>query len=63
VSEDRALEPSSEISHHCELLTVIAHYRTQPGRGDEVAAILSRHIPPSRAEAGCIVEDLEIARS
>lgn len=36
------------------MITVIARYQTQPGRGNEVASILSRHIPPSRAEPGCL---------
>jgi quinol monooxygenase YgiN len=36
------------------MLTVIAHYRAQAGRGDDVAAILARHIAPTRAEPGCI---------
>jgi quinol monooxygenase YgiN len=36
------------------MLTVIARYRTQPGRGDDVAAILARHLTPARAEPGCI---------
>jgi quinol monooxygenase YgiN len=36
------------------VLVVIARYRAQPGRGDEVAAILARHTPPTRAEPGCV---------
>jgi (4S)-4-hydroxy-5-phosphonooxypentane-2,3-dione isomerase len=36
------------------MLTVIAHYRAQTGRGDDVATILARHVTPSRAEPGCV---------
>lgn len=37
-----------------DVLTVIAHYRTQPGEGDNVAAILAMHAAPTRAEPGCV---------
>jgi quinol monooxygenase YgiN len=33
-------------------LTVIAHYRVQPGRGDEVAEVLRKHLAVTRAEPG-----------
>lgn len=35
-------------------VTVIAHYQSHPGAGDEVAAILARHVNATRAEPGCI---------
>jgi quinol monooxygenase YgiN len=34
--------------------TVIAEYRARPGRGDDVADILPRHVAATRAEPGCI---------
>jgi (4S)-4-hydroxy-5-phosphonooxypentane-2,3-dione isomerase len=37
-----------------DLLTVIAHYRPQPGEGDNVAAILAMQAAPTRAEPGCV---------
>lgn len=36
------------------MLTVIATYRCQPGRGDQVAAILADHVAATRSEPGCI---------
>ena len=39
------------------MLTVIARYRAHPGRGDEVAAVLRRHVAATRAEPGCIQFD------
>ncbi|HEY3763935.1 MAG TPA: putative quinol monooxygenase [Gaiellales bacterium] len=36
------------------MLVVIARYRAEPGKGDRVAAILARHVPPTRAEPGCL---------
>ncbi len=36
------------------MLVVIARYRAEPGKGDQVAAILARHVPPTRAEPGCL---------
>jgi autoinducer 2-degrading protein len=36
------------------MITVIACYRTQPGKGDDVAAILAVHTTPTRQEPGCI---------
>jgi quinol monooxygenase YgiN len=36
------------------MLTVIAQYRTQPGRGDEVAEVLVRHAATTRTEPGCL---------
>ncbi len=36
------------------MIVVIARYRTLPGTGDEVAAILARHVGPTRAEPGCL---------
>jgi quinol monooxygenase YgiN len=35
------------------MITVIAHYRAQPGKGDEVAGVLAWHVAASRTEAGC----------
>jgi len=37
------------------MLVVIAQYRTQPGKGDEVAAALALHGPEAAAEPGCRV--------
>jgi quinol monooxygenase YgiN len=36
------------------MITVIAHYRTEPDKADEVGALLARHARASAAEAGCI---------
>jgi quinol monooxygenase YgiN len=36
------------------VLTVVAHYRATPGKGDEVEAILARHVAATRAEPGCV---------
>lgn len=36
------------------MITVIARYRTQLAKGDDVAAILARHTTPTRREPGCI---------
>jgi quinol monooxygenase YgiN len=36
------------------VLTVIAMYKTKPGKSDEVAAILARHVAATRAEPGCV---------
>ena len=36
------------------VLTIIANYHAKPGKGDEVAAILARHVALTRAEPGCI---------
>lgn len=44
------------------MLTVIARYRTRPGQGDAVAAILSRHIAATRAEPGCLRFDAARSR-
>ena len=35
------------------MLTVIANYHAKPDKGDEVAAILARHVALTRAERGC----------
>jgi quinol monooxygenase YgiN len=35
------------------VLVVIARYRAQPGRGDDVAALLAPHIAATRSEPGC----------
>lgn len=43
------------------MLTVIARYRAKPGRGDDVAAVLARHITATRAEKGCV--QFEVSRS
>ncbi len=39
------------------VLTVIARYRTRPGEGGTVAAILEKHIAATRAEPGCVQFD------
>jgi autoinducer 2-degrading protein len=36
------------------MITIIARYRTQPGAGDTVAAVLAKHIAATRAEEGCL---------
>jgi len=36
------------------MLIVIAQYLTEPGKSDEVAAILARHVAETRAEPGCV---------
>lgn len=36
------------------MLTVVARYKTRPGAGDEVAAVLSRHVAATRREPGCL---------
>ena len=36
------------------MVTVIAHYRTHPGKADDVRAVLARHARASAAEPGCI---------
>jgi quinol monooxygenase YgiN len=36
------------------MLTVIALYRARPGMGDQVAAILAKHVAATRAESGCV---------
>lgn len=35
------------------MLAIVAHYRAQPGKGEDVAAVLRKHITATRAEAGC----------
>ena len=35
------------------MLVVIAQYRTQAGKGDEVASVLALHRPATVAEPGC----------
>ena len=35
------------------MLAIVAHYRAQPGKGDDVAAVLRKHIVATRAEPGC----------
>jgi autoinducer 2-degrading protein len=35
-------------------VTVIAEYLAHPGKGDEVARILPRHIAATREEPGCV---------
>jgi quinol monooxygenase YgiN len=37
-----------------DMITVIAHYRAQPDKADEVRALLARHSRASAAEVGCI---------
>jgi (4S)-4-hydroxy-5-phosphonooxypentane-2,3-dione isomerase len=32
----------------------LRHYRTQPGAGNNVAAIFATHAAPTRAEPGCV---------
>lgn len=36
------------------VVTVIAEYLAHPGKGDEVARILPRHVAATRGEPGCI---------
>lgn len=36
------------------MVTVIAHYRTDPARADDVRALLARHSQASTAEPGCL---------
>jgi len=36
------------------VLVVIAQYKTRSGKGDEVAAILARHVAETRVEPGCL---------
>jgi quinol monooxygenase YgiN len=33
-------------------VAIVVHYQAQPGRGNEVAALLARHIAATRAEPG-----------
>jgi autoinducer 2-degrading protein len=35
-------------------VTVIARYQAHAGKGDEVAAVLARHVTATRAEPGCV---------
>ena len=35
-------------------VVVVAHYRTKPGAGDEVAALLATYTPLVRSEPGCL---------
>jgi quinol monooxygenase YgiN len=35
------------------MVTIVARYRTRPGAGDTVAAILAKHVAATRAEPGC----------
>ena len=34
-------------------VAVIVHYQAMAGKGDEVAALLARHVAATRAEPGC----------
>jgi len=34
-------------------VALVVHYQAQPGKGDEVAALLARHTAATRAEPGC----------
>ena len=36
------------------VVTVIAAYQADAGKGDEVAAVLARHTAATRAEPGCV---------
>ena len=36
------------------MITVIAEYRAQPGRGDQVASVLAKHVAATRTEPGCL---------
>ena len=36
-----------------EEVALVVHYQAQPGRGDEVAALLAQHTAATRAEPGC----------
>jgi quinol monooxygenase YgiN len=35
-------------------VAIVVHYQAQPGRGNEVAALLARHTAATRAEPGCL---------
>lgn len=39
------------------MVTVVAFYRAHPGRGDQIAAILTKQVAATRAEAGCLQFD------
>jgi quinol monooxygenase YgiN len=41
-------------SDHEGTVTVIAEYQARYGEGDEVAAVLARHVAATRAEPGCL---------
>jgi quinol monooxygenase YgiN len=41
-------------SENRTVVTVIAEYLAHPGKGDEVARILPRHVAATREEPGCI---------
>jgi quinol monooxygenase YgiN len=45
------------VSFLLDVVTVVARYRAKPGEGDSVAAVLSWHVPATRAEPGCIQFD------
>ena len=34
-------------------VAIVVHYQAQPGRGNEVAALLAKHTAATRAEPGC----------
>jgi len=36
------------------MLTVIAEYEARRGMGEEIAAVLPRHVAATRAEPGCV---------
>jgi quinol monooxygenase YgiN len=36
------------------MVTIIAYYSTTPGKGDEVAAVLAKHVERTRTEPGCL---------
>lgn len=37
------------------MLAIVARYRAQPGKGDDVAAVLRKHVAATRAEPGCVL--------
>ena len=41
-----------------EKLTIVAIFRAEPGREDDLSAALHALIPPTRAEPGCLLYDL-----
>jgi quinol monooxygenase YgiN len=36
------------------MLTIVARYKAQPGKGGTVAEVLSKHVAATRAEPGCL---------
>src|SRR2546421_13089719 len=44
---------SAPVNDAVREVALIVHYQAQPGKGDEVAALLARHTAATRAEPGC----------